>query len=112
VYLLVFHIYINEMHGSRSKTSSKINILVRQHCAEGFNSAIKGLSSHCVSNPMINDSFVSKDKFLYCNYIFVSFAAVCMVPWLSILAAVTSLLKNHFESCVLTIVFPVKASTF
>jgi hypothetical protein len=38
---LVFHAYITELHGSRNKTPVK-NV-VRQHCAEGFNSGIKGL---------------------------------------------------------------------
>jgi hypothetical protein len=42
VYLLVFHAYINEMRGSRSKILSKI--LVRQCWSEGFNSGVKGLS--------------------------------------------------------------------
>jgi hypothetical protein len=45
IFFLVFHAYINEMHGSRSKIPSK-NI-VRQHCAEGFNFGVKGLITSC-----------------------------------------------------------------
>jgi hypothetical protein len=38
-----FHAYINEIHGSTIKIHSKK--FVRQRCAEGFNSVVKGLRS-------------------------------------------------------------------
>jgi hypothetical protein len=43
--LLVFHAYINEMHGSRNKIPSKN--LVRQCCMVRFNSCGKGLILYC-----------------------------------------------------------------
>jgi hypothetical protein len=39
---LVFHAYIKEMPVQEGK--SLVNNLVRQRCAEGFNSGVKGLS--------------------------------------------------------------------
>jgi hypothetical protein len=46
VYLLVFPAYINEMQVQESK--SPLKNLVRQRCAEGFNSGVKGLiASNC-----------------------------------------------------------------
>jgi hypothetical protein len=39
---MVFHAYINEMHGSRSKFPGKNS---RQAGAEGFNSGVKGLTA-------------------------------------------------------------------
>jgi hypothetical protein len=43
VYLLVFHEYINEMRGSR-EAKSPAKYLVRQRCAEEFNSGVKELT--------------------------------------------------------------------
>jgi hypothetical protein len=39
-----FYAHINEMHGLRSKIPSK-NV-VRQRCAEGFNSGVKELNAN------------------------------------------------------------------
>jgi hypothetical protein len=62
VYLLAFHAYeytcINEMHDSRRKLPSKN--LVRQLCADGFNSGVKGLiCNHSVS---LNNSLLTAEK--------------------------------------------------
>jgi hypothetical protein len=47
VYLLVFHAYVNEIHGSRSKIPSKKS---RQAALRGgFNSGIKGLRNGLTS---------------------------------------------------------------
>jgi hypothetical protein len=41
MYLFVFHAYINEMQVQEAK--SPVKNLVRQRCAEGFNSGVKVL---------------------------------------------------------------------
>jgi hypothetical protein len=53
---MVFHAYVDEMHGSRSKNPSKN--LVRECCAEGFNFGVKGLIIDCKVPE--DDTIVSK----------------------------------------------------
>jgi hypothetical protein len=54
LHLLVFHVYINKMHGSRSKISSKN--LVGQRCVEGFNSRVKRLKYYLLRNYEVNNA--------------------------------------------------------
>jgi hypothetical protein len=57
MYLLVFHAYINEMDGSRSKISSK-----KSRQTVGFNSGVKELIIRTLSQS------ASLDKFLHYNF--------------------------------------------
>jgi hypothetical protein len=62
--MLAFHAYINDIHGSIIKISSKN--LVRQRCAEGFNSGVKSLNPYTVVLCTEADLTVkmAQDKFL------------------------------------------------
>jgi hypothetical protein len=64
LHLLVFHAYIYEMHGWRSKNSSKN--LIRQRFAEGFHFGVKGLM--CLYSHIQNKIKMYQE--LWCSYVF------------------------------------------
>jgi hypothetical protein len=74
VYLLVFRTYINEMHVSRSKIPSK-NSLVRQRCAEGFNSGVKGLMIHILDCSCNRQAHMKHENWLF-NFLFYYFVLI------------------------------------
>jgi hypothetical protein len=51
MYLLVFHAYINEMHVQEAK--SPVKNLVRQRCAEGFNSGVKRSTGELLASRLV-----------------------------------------------------------
>jgi hypothetical protein len=79
MYLLVFYAYINEMHSSRSKIPVKNP--VKQRCADGFNSGVKGWTNakHYLSSPYwvttplyVSHPFVAHHQEVECIYTYVA----------------------------------------